>query len=93
MKDVLVPYTYSQFKEQLAHWMQSGHMIWAIFGNFDKQTVLEVVKDARAQLNIKATPRAELPEVHVLNPEKGDHRVDFRVEDESNDNSCLVSYY
>jgi hypothetical protein len=38
--------------------MESGHMIWAFFGNFDKQTVLEIVKDARTQLNIKATPRA-----------------------------------
>lgn len=93
LSDLLVQYKYAQFKEDMAKWMTSGRMVWGFFGNFTTAETLNMVEKARTQLNLKSTPRADLMEFNVAEIPKGEHRVDFKVEDDSNDNSCLVSYF
>lgn len=73
--------------------MVSGRMVWGFFGNFVTKTALEIVENARDQLNLKNTERADLMEFRVADIPKGEHRVDFKVEDDKNENSCLVTYF
>jgi hypothetical protein len=93
LRDLLVPYNYQSFKKDLATWMVSGRMVWGFFGNFLPKTALEIVESARDQLKLKCTARADLMEFKVADVPKGEHRVDFKIEDVKNENSCLVTYF
>lgn len=72
--------------------MVSGRMVWGFLGNISTESALKTVENARDQLKLKCTPRDQLAPFKVINLPVGEQRVDFDVEDATNENSCLVTY-
>lgn len=67
-------------------------MVWGFIGNISTESALQTVQNARDQLKLKCTPRDQLAHVKVVSLPVGEQRVDFEVEDATNENSALVTY-
>lgn len=93
MRELLTTYTLKDFSEHLKNWMVSGRMVWGFFGNISTESALQTVESARAQFKLKCTPRDQLTPFKVISLPLGEQRIDFGVEDPTNENSALVSYF
>ncbi len=89
---MLINYTYENFSEHMKGWMVSGRMVWGFLGNISTGAALGIVENAREQLKLKCTPRDQLTPFKVMKLPVGEQRIDFDVVDQSNENSCLVTY-
>ena len=80
-----------------AQWLHTGRMVWIVYGNVHKNAAIKLVEDCRAQLPICAVARHELQDYRCVSlPEmsnKSNVRLDFPVAEESNENSCLLTYF
>ena len=77
-------------------WLKSGRMLWYAHGNIHKDVAKDIVGKAIETLNLKSVPKTSLAEVRGIDlSTDGDHfhRLDFTVEDPTNDNSCILTYY
>lgn len=72
--------------------MVSGRMVWGFIGNISTGAALGIVENAREQLKLKCTQRDQLTPFKVIKLPVGEQRIDFDVVDQSNENSCLVTY-
>lgn len=68
-------------------------MVFFAHGNFTKASTTEFVDEARKILNLKAVSKDSLSTVRCIQMGERHHRIDFPVEDESNENSVFMSYY
>lgn len=96
MREYLQHMTYEEFKSLRKQWLTTGRSMWFITGNVGKDTAKKIVEDSIVALKVKPCPVEMLSDIRPidLNSDK-DHfqRIDFTVEDPSNDNSCIVRYY
>lgn len=79
-----------------SQWLNKGRMLWYSFGNLTKDQSKQIVEQAIQLTGLQSIPKDELPSVrHIdLSHHTGNfHRLDFTVQEESNENSCLMSYY
>ena len=74
-------------------WLKTGRMIWSFFGNISKESALKTVQTARKEFNLSGTKREELKPFQLIKLPEGQQRVDFPVEDITNENSALISYF
>lgn len=73
--------------------MQSGRQVWQLFGNLDS-SVVKIVDECREYFNLKATSKAELPQVPIIVlPTGSENKVTFDVQDDTNENSCVLIYH
>jgi len=93
LRAILEGYTYQDFQADLSNWMVSGRMIWGFFGNITAQTAVDTVKEARQILNLQVTKPGDLLEFKVIDLQVGEQRINVKVEDPKNENSCFVSYF
>jgi len=91
MRELLEKYTLQDFSADLKNWMVSGRMVWGFFGNISTESALQTVENARAQFKLKCTARDQLTPFKVISLPVGEQRIDFEVEDPTNENSCLVT--
>ena len=77
-----------------AQWLRTGRMLWYVYGNISKETAINTVEQGRKILNITNVPRDSLCDIRCMDvaPETV-QRIDFEVEEKSNDNSCIIAYY
>ena len=69
-------------------------MVWYVYGNFVKQTAIDMVEQGRKILKIQGVPRDSLCDIRCLDVLPGQiQRIDFEVEDPANENSCLITYF
>lgn len=77
--------------------MKSGRMVWFIYGNINDVAATKMFDEANATLKLQAAPKETLPDYRILSvpqqTENGNMRIDFPVQDESNENSCFMSYF
>jgi len=72
-------------------------MLWFTYGNISKEVSISIVESVRKILPLTAVPKdilndcrcVKLPSLH----EGTSQRLDFAMEDASNDNSCLMTYF
>lgn len=93
MRVLLEKYTYADFKKDMQQWITSGRFVWGFFGNISTEDVMSTVKSVRDLLPVKNTEREDLTPFKVVSLPEGEQRIDFPVEDPTNENSCLVSYF
>jgi hypothetical protein len=74
-------------------WLRTGVSLWFVHGNFEKQNAVEFVDEARKILDLKGVNKDTLSTVRCVQITGSHNRVDFNVEDESNENSVLMTYY
>lgn len=86
--------TYEDFKQMQAQWLNSGRMVWFVYGNVPKDKAVATIDQAKNILKLTPVNRESLVDIRTLDVLPGQiHRVDFQVEDPKNDNSCLISYW
>jgi len=94
IRELLEPFTYEQFKEMQAAWLKTGRMLWYVYGNIDKKTSIETVEQARALLKITGVPRDSLADIRCIDVLPNTiQRIDFEVQEKTNENSCLITYF
>jgi len=96
LRQILEEFKYDDFKGMLQQWLKSGRMVWYVHGNVSKENAIHIVEKARSTLNLQETHKDDLVSIRCLSllENNGQYqRVDFDVEDKTNENSCLVSYY
>ena len=79
-----------------AQWLVSGRMLWYAYGNLSKEQAKQIVDQAVQLLDLKSVAKEDLAPVRVVDlSSQSDnfHRLDFTVEDASNENNCLLSYF
>ena len=92
----LEDFTYAEFKEMQAQWLTSGRQLWYVHGNISTEAAKTIVGQAVTTLGLKSVAKESLGEVrHVdLSSDKAHfQRVDQTVQDPTNENSCLLTYY
>ena len=94
MKTFLETFTYEQFKQMQAEWLTTGRLLWYVYGNIERDTAIDTVEKGRSILCINSVPHDSLCDIRCMDISPGKlHRIDFEVEEKSNENSCLVSYW
>lgn len=94
IKDLLEDFTYEQFKEMQASWLKTGRMVWYVYGNIEKETAIKTVEQARQILKIENVTRDSLIDIRCVDVLPNTiQRIDFEVEEKTNENSCLISYF
>jgi len=68
-------------------------MIWGFFGNISVSSATETATKARDVLGLNLVKREHLLDFRIVSLPNGEQRLDFDVEDQKNENSCLVSYF
>lgn len=68
-------------------------MIWGFFGNISVSSATETATKARDVLGLNLVKREHLLDFRIVSLPAGEQRLDFDVEDQKNENSCLVSYF
>ena len=89
-------FDYDKFKAMQAQWLVSGRMLWYAYGNLSKEQAKQIVDQAVQLLDLKSVAKEDLAPVRVVDlSSQSDnfHRLDFTVEDASNENNCLLSYF
>jgi hypothetical protein len=79
-----------------SQWLKTGRIVWFVYGNIHKDAAIKLVENCRSQLPIQSVARHELQDYRVVSlPQmsKSNMRLDFPVVDETNENSCLLSYF
>jgi len=96
LSELLASFDYETFKTMQSEWLRHGRMLWYAQGNLSKDQAKTIVDQAVTLLSLQPVPRDELTDVRVVDlsslPENF-HRLDFTVQDASNENSCLVAYF
>jgi secreted Zn-dependent insulinase-like peptidase len=88
--------TYEEFIGQRDLWLKKGRLVWFVLGNISSKNALKLATDSNALFNLKTEAKEDLPDYRILSiptQEKGNMRLDFKVMDESNENSCFMTYF
>lgn len=96
MREYLRSMSYEEFKALKKQWLKTGKTMWFICGNVSKDVAKKIVEDSLTSLTVKPCSVDMLSDVRPINLSSDmDHfqRIDFTVEDPSNENSCIVRYY
>ena len=92
--DLLRNYTYKQFRHQLGGFLKVGRCVWYITGNIGHLEAIKLVERTRALFKLKNVNIEDVVKVKTvaINP-KESYLVECPRNDESNHNSCAISYY
>lgn len=93
LKPLLESFTYEDFSRMFKTWLVSGRMLFFVHGNFTKTAAIEFIDEARKIINLKAVSKDSLSTVRHIQITNNHNRIDFPVEDETNENSVLMCYY
>lgn len=93
MQEILEKFEFEDFKQQLENWLCSGRLVWGVFGNIDKDQAIQIGEKANKAFNLKPTAREDLHEHRLCQINKGEWRLDFKVQPETNDNSAYVTMF
>ena len=74
--------------------MQGGQYVFYIYGNYQADAAIKLVEQVKELLKLKSTNMKDLPLVQNIQLKEGQSvTVWDKLEDKTNDNSCVVSYY
>lgn len=74
--------------------MQGGQYVFYIYGNYQADAAIKLVEQVKELLKLKSTNMKDLPLVQNIQLKEGQSvTVWDELEDKTNDNSCVVSYY
>lgn len=77
-----------------AKWLTTGRMLWYVNGNIPKDKAIQTVKQSMQVLNLQVVERDSLCDIRCLDILPNTiQRIDFEVEEPTNDNSCLITYF
>lgn len=96
LNQILDALDYESFKSMQQQWLQKGRMLWFAFGNLTVEQAKQIVDQAVQLANFQPLPKEALPAVRCVDLSSFQNnfsRLDFTVEEPTNENSCLVSYY
>ena len=86
--------TFEEFVEIGKDWLKSGRLLWYVTGNISKENALSLVEKARAAFKLRPTDKEDLVDIRCVSiPSNHYYVYDIPVLDETNQNSCLVSYF
>jgi hypothetical protein len=78
----------------MQEWLKTGRFLWFLYGNISQKVAVNIVTEARQLLDIKSAPKEDLSDCRVVKLSEGlETRLDFSLEDEENENSCLMQYF
>ena len=80
----------------LGQWLKTGHMLWYVYGNLSKEQSTQILNHANSVFSLQPVSPYDLSDARLvdLSSNPGNfHRLDIRVPDPDNENSCLVSYF
>jgi len=94
IREILETFTYEQFKEMQAQWLKTGRMLWYVYGNIEKKSAIDTVEQARKILKIDGVARDSLTDIRCIDILPNTiQRIDFEVQEKTNENSCLITYF
>ena len=96
LNQILDALDYESFKSMQQQWLQKGRMLWFAYGNLTVEQAKQIVDQAVQLANFQPLPKEALPAVRCVDLSSFQNnfsRLDFTVEEPTNENSCLVSYY
>lgn len=94
LRKVLEDFTYEKFMEQVNTWLKGGQYVFYVYGNYESDGAIKLVEQVRDLLKLEATNMKKLPHVNTLQLQEGQSvTVWDELDDKTNDNSCVVSYY
>lgn len=94
MSDLLEPYTYEQFSQDLKTWLCTGRLVISVAGNISGEKSIEVAENVINALALKPVAVEDLAVDQVIRFKEG-KTVTFEepVRDTSNENSCAFVIY
>jgi len=93
IRTLLEKYTFEDFNQMHDKWLRTGLSVWFVHGNFEKHNAVEFVDEARRILNLKGVSKDSLSSVRCVQIVGSHNRIDFENEDQSNENSVLLTYF
>lgn len=96
LSEILETFDYEKFCTMKVDWLKSGRMLWYVYGNISKEDATELCQNGVNLMNLESVPKESLSHVRLadLSTQSSNfHRLDIKVPDANNENSCLLSYY
>lgn len=94
MSEVLLKYSYDDFKTDQEKWLKTGKQVWFVGGNIDEVQTTKMVTEARKQLNLNECKIEDLTPIKTMLLEEGNQYViEKPLEDKTNQNSCNLTYF
>lgn len=94
LRAILETYTYEDFQNQLKNWLKKGRYVWFICGNYHHEEAIKLVEDVKVKFALENMNVDDIGEVQPLNLEEGkSFLLRIPLEDEKNENSCVLTYY
>lgn len=57
LRDTLEKFTFEEFVKMSDDWITNARFVWFIHGNYDSESAIKIVEDARKILNVKPLRR------------------------------------
>jgi insulysin len=94
LRKILENITFEDFVKQSEHWLKSARYVWFVHGNLSKDQAINLVEKAREILNPKTIAKEDLVDVRCIALPPGKNLLIERdLEDTTNENNCLISYF
>lgn len=91
---MLENYTYHQFQNELGRFLTSGRFVWYVTGNFCPVKAIELAEKVMDLLDLEHYNIEDKVDVRVVAIPPGTCcLLETPLEDEENENSCILTYY
>jgi len=91
---ILSDWTFKDFLARNQRWFQTGRFLWFINGNISKEDAIEIATYGKTTFNVKPTRKQNLNDVRPISiRHKTSHLIEQPLITESDDNSCIFSYF
>ena len=94
MRAILEDMTFEEFVSRGKEWLTSARFVWFVHGNLAKDQAIGLVEKARSTLDLKKIAKEDLVDVRCVALPAGKSLLLQRdLEDTTNENNCLISYF
>lgn len=94
LREILAGLSFEEFAKQAQHWLKSARFVWFVHGNLSADQAINLVDKARATLSVKSVAKEDLVDVRcVALPSGKSVLIERNLDDITNENNCLVTYF
>ena len=94
LREKLEQFAFEDFQRMHQEWLINGRQTWLVSGNMDHQESIDMVEEVSQVLSLKHLKIEDLADVRALAVQEGEALLlQQPLEDASNDNSCVITYF
>jgi len=94
IRKILETFSHEDLINLSREFLRSGRTLWLVNGNISKESSIQLVEKAREILSIRPVDKEDLLDVRCVSlPAQQTQLLEIPLEDKSNENSCLISYF